>query len=72
MPQLEQFSVYNNLLSKPRSLDNPLQDLLPDDYDHGWHAARNLIKPLNHLDFLKRKEEIAVELNLHNKLIMIS
>lgn len=68
MVQLEQFSVYNNLLTKPQSLDNPLRNLLPDDYDHGWHVARNLIKPLNHLDFLRRKEEIAVELNLHNKL----
>ena len=68
MIQLEQFSVYNNLLAKPRRLDHPLGDLLPDDYDHGWHVARNLVKPLNHLDFLKRKEEIAVELNLHNKL----
>jgi len=67
MIQLEQFSVYNNLLTRPQCLDNPLRDLLPDDYDHGWHVARNLIKPLNHLDFLKRKEEIAVELNLHNR-----
>ena len=45
-----------------------MQDLLPDDCEHGWHVARNLIKPLNHLDFLRRKEEIAVELNLHNTL----
>jgi len=68
MIQSEQFSVYNNFLTEPKSLNNPLWDLLPDDYDHGWHVARNLIKPLNHLDFLRRKEEIAVELNLHNKL----
>jgi len=68
MLQLEQFSVYNHLLNKPSSLDNPLQDLLPDDCDHGWHVARNLNKPLNHLDFLRRKEEIAVDLNLHNLL----
>jgi MoaA/NifB/PqqE/SkfB family radical SAM enzyme len=66
MAQLEQFSVYNNLLTKPQSLENPLQDLIPDNYDQGWPVARNLIKPLNHLDFLKRKEEIAIELNLHN------
>ncbi len=43
-----------------------MRDLLPDDCDHGWSVARNLSKPLNHLDFLKRKEEIAVELNLSN------
>lgn len=66
MTRLEQFSVYNNHIPRSQSLNNPLWDLLPDDYDHGWHVARNLIKPLNHLDFLKRKEEIAVELNLHN------
>lgn len=68
MSQFEQFSVYNNLLTKPQGLDNPLWDLFPDDYNHGWHVARNLFKPLNHLDFLRRKEEIAVELNLHNQL----
>jgi sulfatase maturation enzyme AslB (radical SAM superfamily) len=68
MIQREQFSVYNNLLIRDQSLDNPLGDLLPDDYERGWHVARNLIKPLNHLDFLRRKEEIAVELNLHNTL----
>jgi len=45
-----------------------LGDLLPDDPERGWHVARNLIKPLNHLDFLRGKEEIAVELNLHNTL----
>jgi MoaA/NifB/PqqE/SkfB family radical SAM enzyme len=68
MSDLEQFSVYNHLITRPQSLDNPLRDLLPVDYEHGWHVARNLIKPLNHLDFLRRKEEIAVELNLHNQL----
>lgn len=68
MSQLEQFSVYNNLLGRAQGLDNPLGDLLPDSHERGWHVARNLIKPLNHLDFLRRKEEIAVELNLHNTL----
>ena len=67
MLQRTQFSVYNNLLDRAQSLDNPLGDLLPDDYEHGWHVARNLLKPLNHLDFLRRKEEIAVELNLHSR-----
>ncbi|MBI4560045.1 MAG: radical SAM protein [Candidatus Hydrogenedentes bacterium] len=28
--------------------------------------ARNLLKPLNHLDFLRRKETIAAEIGLHN------
>jgi MoaA/NifB/PqqE/SkfB family radical SAM enzyme len=64
MAQRPQFSVYNNLLTQGG--DNPVADLLPDGYEHGWHVARNLIKPLNHLGFLRRKEEIAVELNLHN------
>jgi MoaA/NifB/PqqE/SkfB family radical SAM enzyme len=68
MLQLEPFSVYNNLLTRPAGLANPLDDLLPDDNDRGWAVARNLIKPLNHLDFLKRQEELAVELNLHNRL----
>ena len=68
MIPLEHFSVYNNLLTRPSSPDNPLRDLLPDHGDRGWSVARNLIKPLNHLDFLKRKEALAVELNLHNRL----
>jgi MoaA/NifB/PqqE/SkfB family radical SAM enzyme len=70
MYQLEQYSVYNSLLANPSTQENPLQDLFPDEYDHGWHVARNLIKPLNHLDSLRRKEEIAVQLNLHNTLTM--
>lgn len=66
MSQRAQFSVYNNLLTKGQSLDGLMGDLFPDDCEHGWHVARNLIKPLNHLDFLRRKEEIAVALNLHH------
>jgi MoaA/NifB/PqqE/SkfB family radical SAM enzyme len=65
MSERAQFSVYNNLLTKSQSLDSPLGDLFPDDCEHGWHVARNLLKPLNHLDFLRRKEEIAVALDLH-------
>lgn len=68
MQELEQFSVYNSRLGQSRRVDNPLQDLLPEDFDHGLHVARNLLKPLNHLDFLRRKEEIAVELQLHSLL----
>ena len=45
--------------------DNPLQYLQGDE-NKGWHVARNLLKPLNHLDFLRRQENIAAKLNLHN------
>ncbi len=68
MALLEQFSVYNNLLTRSQRPNGLLRDLLPDDCEHGWSVARNLIKPLNHLDSIRRKEEIAVELNLHSKL----
>jgi MoaA/NifB/PqqE/SkfB family radical SAM enzyme len=68
MSPLQQFSIYSNLITEHQSLDNPLRDLLPEDYDHGWHVARNLLKPLNHLDFLREKEGIAVELGLHGEL----
>jgi MoaA/NifB/PqqE/SkfB family radical SAM enzyme len=68
MSQLEQLRVHNKLFTKTLRLENPLGDLLPDDYEHGWHVARNLTKPLNHLDFLRGKEEIAVALHLHNTL----
>jgi len=67
LPQ-QQFSIYNNLIAGGQPPDNPLQDLLPEDRDHGWHVARHLLKPLNHLAFLRGKEEIAVELGLHNLL----
>jgi pyruvate-formate lyase-activating enzyme len=66
MPQRALFSVYYNLLTRGQSLDSPLGDLFPDDSEHGWHVARNLIEPLNHLGFLRRKEDIAVALNLHH------
>jgi hypothetical protein len=66
--QREHLSAYNNLPAKGQETSHPLADLLPDDREHGWHVARNLIKPLNHLDFLRRKEAIAAELNLHNTL----
>jgi sulfatase maturation enzyme AslB (radical SAM superfamily) len=68
MIQLEQFSIYNNLAARSSHPANPLRDLLPEHDDRGWSVARDLIKPLNHLDFLKRKEELAVQLNLHNRL----
>ena len=67
MLQQAQFSVYNSLRTKPPARRSPLADLLPDNCEHGWHVARNPIKPLNHLAFLRRKEEIAVELQLHNR-----
>lgn len=64
---LESFSVYNVHAQVSQVEGNPLQDLVPDDPAHGWHVSRNLRKPLNHLDFLRRKEELAVGLNLHNQ-----
>jgi MoaA/NifB/PqqE/SkfB family radical SAM enzyme len=68
MSALDEFSVYNNLVPKGQPQEHPLRDLLPVDRDHGWHVARNLLKPLNHLDFLREKEAIAVELGLHSSL----
>jgi len=63
----EDFSVYN---VSPNGLgtsipENPLE-FLKGDEERSWHVARNLHKPLNHLEFLKRQEQIAVKLNLHN------
>ena len=58
--------MYNQCSIKAPGTGNPLQDLLPGDCEHGWHVARNLIKPLNHLGSLRRKELIAADLNLHN------
>lgn len=66
MLQQTQFSVYNALLTGRTDCRHPLADLLPEDDEHGWHVARNLRKSLNHLAFLRRQEEIAIELNLHN------
>jgi hypothetical protein len=67
MIQLEHFSVYNNLLTRPSRPDNPLHDLLPDHDDRGWSVARNLIKPLNHLDFTSEKKNWRLNQS-HNKL----
>lgn len=44
---------------------NPLQDLVGDDRK-GWRVERNLLKCLNHLPLLLRKENIAERLGLHN------
>ncbi len=63
----EAFSVYN-LRHGTAIIDqagHPLPDLVGDQ-ESGWAVARNLKKPLNHLAFLKRKEEIARNLVLHN------
>jgi len=68
----ENFSVYNVNKFKKRKYvtknkeKNPLQFLMPESNETGWHVSRNLLKPLNHLDFLRRKEIIAELLNLHN------
>jgi MoaA/NifB/PqqE/SkfB family radical SAM enzyme len=66
MLQLEHVSNYRNRVARSQDSVTALRDLVPDDYEHGWHVARNPHKPLNHLDFLRRKEEIAIELNLHS------
>jgi MoaA/NifB/PqqE/SkfB family radical SAM enzyme len=66
MKVLESFSVYSVDAPTVGAVRNPLQDLVPDDNEHGWHVSRNLRKPLNHLDFLRRKEALAEGLNLHN------
>jgi MoaA/NifB/PqqE/SkfB family radical SAM enzyme len=67
MDGLSTLSVYSvpghRLDRKPR--DTSLAFLEGDD-EYGWRVARNLRKPLNHLDFLKRQEAIATRLNLHN------
>ncbi len=66
MNDLARFSVY--AIEPPDGGDpNPLA-FLTGDRDHGWQVARNLLKPLNHLDCLRRKEEIAFQLGLHNTL----
>ena len=65
MSKQDQFSIYNANVNSLK--ESPLGFLVPENDETGWHVARNLIKPLNHLDFLKRKEEIAIELNLHNR-----
>jgi MoaA/NifB/PqqE/SkfB family radical SAM enzyme len=66
MQNLEPFSIYNHLPGKLPSQHSPLRDLMPEDSERGWHVARHPLKPLNHLDLLRRKEEIATELGLHN------
>ena len=63
---MESFSIYNACLRHELAKVHPLADLEPQNNEHGWHVSRNLRKPLNHLDFLRQKEEIAIELNLHN------
>jgi len=67
MDGLSTLSVYS---APGRTLDrandaDPLAFLRGDD-ERGWRVARNLRKPLNHLDFLKKQETIAARLNLHN------
>jgi MoaA/NifB/PqqE/SkfB family radical SAM enzyme len=49
-----------------KNISLELESLNPASYDHGLHAARNPLKPLNHLDLLTRREEIVNQLNLHS------
>ena len=59
----ESFSVYN--IENDGKPQHPLS-FLEGDRETGWHVARNLVKPLNHLDSQRRKEQIAQKLRLHN------
>lgn len=59
----ETFSVYN--IGSTSVENHPLMHL-EGNKESGWHVARNLLKPLNHLKFLREKEELAIKLNLHN------
>jgi len=60
------FSVYNiNGFIDKTVPAHPLSDLVPEQ-DEGWSVSRHPLKPLNHLDFLLRKEEIAESILLHN------
>lgn len=63
----ENLSIYNVSLTDLEAdlPGNPL-DFLKGDEERGWHVARNLGKPLNHLEFLGSQEKIAIKLNLHN------
>lgn len=60
----DSYSVYN--ITEPVPVAGPLADLQPTSRDKGFHVARNLLKPLNHLDALHDKDRIAEELGLHN------
>lgn len=59
----ENYSVYN--IEARLQPEGPLA-FLEGNKNTGWHVARNLRKPLNHLSFLQRKEVMAQALNLHN------
>ncbi len=62
----ELFSVYNiKGINDKFAHQHQLADLSINQ-DVGWGVSRNPLKPLNHLGFLKRKEEIAERLLLHN------
>jgi sulfatase maturation enzyme AslB (radical SAM superfamily) len=67
MDGLSALSVYNvpDRRLDRKHCDGPLAFLRGDD-ERGWRVARNLRKPLNHLDFLRKQEAIATWLNLHN------
>ena len=40
------------------AIDHPIT-FLQGDYEHGWLASRNSLKPLNHLEYLKEKRRMA-------------
>ncbi len=69
MNDVSDFSICTVPNARRRSgSDNGPLSFLRGDRETGWLVARNPRKPLNHLDSLRRKEAIAVELDLHNTL----
>lgn len=56
------FSIYN---AKDRKTASSL-DFVRGDDTAGWNAQRNLLKCLNHLELLQKKEKISEMLLLHN------
>lgn len=59
----DRFSVYYAKGNNQRAYGR-LSHLAPMSLDEGWHVARNLLKPLNHIDLLREKERIANLLGL--------
>ncbi len=58
------YSVYN--AEAQPTIAHDLDCVAPVSADTGFHAARNLLKPLNHLHDLRTKEQVAVDVRLHN------
>ncbi|MHA2239560.1 MAG: radical SAM protein, partial [Candidatus Hodarchaeales archaeon] len=61
--KIELFSIYNTKDSKGSSR----LKFLEGDKRLGWNAQRNLMKCLNHLELLRKKEEISNTLSLNSE-----